>query len=263
MSKPLYEQHVDSGGYIYLKKNETSGDSTNIVFHAHNAVEFKFIVSGNYQIEVGDEKHICKGGTIVFVDSCRPHAYKSLDSAVHFVLVIGKEFIDIVCGKGNAFPLLMVGNNHFQTDILPILENTFLRWGEMTDREKRGFVYRLIGTIMQYYNLVKAQYTIKEPFITEILKYIEEHFNEDISLESLSKKFGYSKNYFSNLFNTHIKMGLREYVNRYRIRKALMLQKEKEKMPLWRIAEHCGYTSMNTFRRALNRYADETINENS
>ncbi len=264
MLKPLYEQHVDDSGYIYFRKNKAeSKNFSNIMLHMHNAVEFKFIVDGNYQIEVGEEKHVCKSGTIIFVDSCRPHAYKSIGSSTHFVLVVGKEIVDGICGKGNIFPLLMQPAKYFETDIVPMLEKTYSEWLNMEQRKKRGFVYRLVGTIMQYYDLVKSEYpSQQESFIAEILKYIEEHFNEELNLDYLSKKFGYSKNYFSNLFNAHIKMGLREYLNRCRIKKALtMMQTENGKMPLWRIAEHCGYISMNTFRRALKKYANETIDD--
>ena len=263
MLKPFYEQHVDDGGYIYFQRNVALDCDSHVVLHVHNAVEFKFIMEGNYQIDVGGEKRICQAGDIVFVDSRRPHSYRSVGKSTNFVLVIGKEIVNDICGKGKIFPLYMPVTERFNTDIGPILEETFAKWKEMDNRKRLGFVYRLIGTIVQYYDLVEDVHNKKEDFIAEILEYIEDHFNEDITLDTLSKEFGYSKNYFSNIFNRQIKMSLRECVNRCRVNKALaFMEGNQGEMPLWRIAELCGYTSMNTFRRAIKKYAnDESRNE--
>lgn len=53
----------------------------------------------------------------------------------------------------------------------------------------------------------------KMTLISDILAYIDAHCTEQITLESLSREFGYNKSYFSRLFNGYIGTSLSNYVN--------------------------------------------------
>ena len=208
---------------------------------------------------VGDEKHDCKEGDIVFVNSRRPHAYESIGESVNYVLVVGYDMIKSICPKGKALPLYMPANESFKY-VKRILEETYPVWGKMDSFAQRGFVYRILGTIMQYNGLVEVRYDKKEDLAVQILEYIDVHYNQDINLEDLAKKFGYTPNYFSNVFNKYLHMGLRECVNRCRIKKAIeMIKNNKTKSTLWNIAEACGYESLNTFHRAYKKYAKDGV----
>ena len=88
------------------------------------------------------------------------------------------------------------------------------------------------------------------------MKYISEHFKEDITLQSLSSAMGYEATYLSRMFNSFFKMNLREYINRYRISEVIKRQRS-ENTPLYKIAEECGYKSENTFYRAYSKYSSE------
>jgi two-component system response regulator YesN len=73
---------------------------------------------------------------------------------------------------------------------------------------------------------------------------VDEHFNEDLTLDDLAKHFGYSKYYFSNLFNKHFKTNLKNYVNQVRIAKAVKLLK---KYSINEVSGMCGYNSLQAF----------------
>ncbi len=260
--KALYEKHSDNSGHIYFMRSEAV-DGAKVILHVHNAIELKFIVEGSYFIDVGGEKHVCGSGDIVFVGSRRPHAYRSLGKSVNYVLVVGQEYLNAVCPKGKVFSLLMAGGKNFG-HLKSLLDETFPLWSRMDAYARKGFVFRLLGTLLQYYPLADDIKDKKENTVAAILEYIDEHYRENLTLETLSKKFGYTKNYFSNIFNKYIGMGIRECVNRCRINKALELIRESEgKISLWGIAEKCGYESLNTFNRAFKRYSPGSGADNS
>ena len=119
----------------------------------------------------------------------------------------------------------------------------------------RGFITLLLGVLRQYCG-TKARGNDKVTLlIVEIMKYINAHYSENITLEVLSSNFGYEKTYLSRLFNQALGMNLREYLNRCRIAAAVNMKRENPDMPIYKIAEACGYESPNTFYRAYNSYS--------
>jgi two-component system response regulator YesN len=80
----------------------------------------------------------------------------------------------------------------------------------------------------------------EEDFTTKIVEFIHEHYQENLTLTSLSQKFGYSPNYFSGLFNRYLGTGVSQYLNSVRIQKSIALLQEKS---VEEIAHACGYNS--------------------
>ena len=260
--KALYEKHHDNSGHIYFMRNEVN-DGAEVILHVHNAIELKFIVEGNYLIDVGGVKQVCESGDIVFVGSRRPHTYRSVGNSVNYVLVIEQDYLRAVCPKDKVFPLYMARSENFDR-LKNLLDETFPFWDDMCPDARRGFVFRLLGTLLQYYPTADDRHDEKENTVAAILEYIDDHYMENLTLDTLSKQFGYTRNYFSNIFNKYIGMGIRECVNRCRINKALKIIKESDgKMSLWSVAERCGYESLNTFNRAFKRYSPGVGEDNS
>ena len=83
--------------------------------------------------------------------------------------------------------------------------------------------------------------------LDNILKYIEDNFNLDISLEIISGKFYMSKEYFSRFFKRHMGTSFVQYLAEYRIEKAkeLIIQG----YALNHIAEKVGYKNYKNFSK--------------
>lgn len=54
-----------------------------------------------------------------------------------------------------------------------------------------------------------------------ILKYINEHYKEELRVYEVAKYFGYSREYFSRLLKKEIGMSFKEYLTQYRLNKSL------------------------------------------
>ncbi len=252
----VYDKIRDFREHIYFTKNVSGKNGSKVVLHNHHAIELKFFVGGKCTVHVGNERFDCKEGDMIFVNSRRPHCYESTDASENYVLVVSQDMFKSICPKGKAFPIYMPNGDNFKY-VRRILEETYPVWRTMSLNAQRGFVYRILGTIMQYNKLIDIQYDKKEELAVQILEYVELHYNEDIKLEDLAKKFGYTPNYFSNMFNKYFHMGLRECINRSRIKKAVEMISSNPKLPLANIAEACGYDSLNTFHRAYKKFAKE------
>ena len=60
-------------------------------------------------------------------------------------------------------------------------------------------------------------------FIQKILSFIDNNYKSDMSLDTISKAFGFSTYHFSKLFNRHVGMHLNAYINMVRTQNVLNL----------------------------------------
>ncbi|MFB9327794.1 helix-turn-helix domain-containing protein [Paenibacillus aurantiacus] len=88
--------------------------------------------------------------------------------------------------------------------------------------------------------------------IKDILRYIHHHFNEEISVQSLSEKFHLSPTYLSQLFKKEVGENFVEYLSRLRIRYACKLLAETN-MTVSQIGEKCGFNDYFYFTRIFKR----------
>ncbi len=86
--------------------------------------------------------------------------------------------------------------------------------------------------------------------ISEALKYIDEHFNESMTLEALAKKFYLSPFYFHKLFSVIVGKSLAAYIRDRRVLYACQQLCGTEKSIL-DIALDCGFDSPQSFSRTF------------
>ncbi|MNP51192.1 HTH-type transcriptional regulator YesS [compost metagenome] len=85
-----------------------------------------------------------------------------------------------------------------------------------------------------------------------IASYIHSHYQQDLSLDELSKRFYVSAHHLSRQFNKVTGFTFTEYVQMTRIRNAQqLLLNSSEKIT--DIAAQCGFTSFSQFNRIFNK----------
>lgn len=85
--------------------------------------------------------------------------------------------------------------------------------------------------------------------IEEILRYIAENLQEDLSVEALSKRFFLSRYYLMHRFKAVTGYTLHQYIRQKRILRAGELLRSGT--PVMKAAEQVGYTEYSTFLRAF------------
>lgn len=90
----------------------------------------------------------------------------------------------------------------------------------------------------------------EDRIITQAKKYIEENYNDCITLEDIAAHVYLNKNYFSKFFKDKIGLTYRDYLRNYRIEKAIQLISETD-MKIYEIAQSVGYSDSAHFIRAF------------
>lgn len=122
----------------------------------------------------------------------------------------------------------------------------------------REIIYKKRNVISQKTDLENAvdislNPLIKDSTVLEMIDYIKNNYEEKISISDLSKELAYSESMLNRKFKKEVHITFNEYLNRYRINKAIDLLKNSD-YNITEIAYMCGYSSAKYFARVFKKY---------
>mgnify|MGYP000019472200 CR=1 FL=1 len=85
-----------------------------------------------------------------------------------------------------------------------------------------------------------------------VLKYVEEHYPEHMTIDDMAALTYYSKSHFMKFFKAHMGTGFIDYLNDYRLTMAERLLRSSDSSIL-EIAEQSGFDSLSYFNRIFKR----------
>ena len=95
--------------------------------------------------------------------------------------------------------------------------------------------------------------------ISSILNYVNDHFQENITIKEIATKLGYAKEYCSQIFNKYMGESFRKYLNRKRICYFQQLYaSQKDSLSVAEISKKCGFDCQATFYRAYKEIYGKT-----
>lgn len=109
-------------------------------------------------------------------------------------------------------------------------------------------------------SLLKNKKDYRDPFVDQVLEYLEENYQKKITFADLKQKFHYSERYISQRFQKAVGTTVIEYLNRYRIQKALDLIKNGE-LPISEIGWKCGIGEYKYFNYVFKKYIGCSVKE--
>lgn len=112
-----------------------------------------------------------------------------------------------------------------------------------------NLVSRKIISLLSDYNTVKYP-----PTVFLCCQYIEEHYQDKISVTDLAEQLFLSPNYLSSLFKKHTGSSISEYITLCRIRKAKELMAESNALKSYEVADLVGYSDYEHFRKVFKKY---------
>lgn len=114
----------------------------------------------------------------------------------------------------------------------------------------KSYLAILLADIFSVLELEKRQSFPDKNICESILVYLDQHYQEDISLESTAKAIGISKFYLSQIFSNKLHTSFPAYVTARRLDYAEKLLTTTSK-PITEIAFEAGFTSQRTFFRSF------------
>ena len=252
MKNIVYESHHDKTKDLILFCSEDA----NVVPHFHRSFEIIYIIDGVMEAEVNNREFVAKQGDIVFVNKYYVHSYRAKGNYKKYVLIIPPHICDDFDSvfKDKTLPPYL-GDKKFNASLLPILESMKEKFESITPLVKKGYINVIVGELITHYKVESIKKNSNIELLVKILDYIDRNYAGDLNLETMAEEFGYSKYYFSRLFNTFIGENINNYINVIRLQQFAKLAKDKdfENESMADIVYKCGFNSLPTFYRCFKR----------
>lgn len=248
------EAQRDRADYFHAEKYLSDG----YYAHFHRNAELYCVYEGAVTVTIGKNEYALRAGEGVFIDSLQVHSYLCDEQAEIGFVLFGETFMQPFHKTyPNMAPPVLLNDHEANRPILDYLTSIGDRKSQFDTLEAYAHTSMLLHHIVSAYGVVPAQEDRKSSdfIITNIIQYIYDHADEDITLTSLAEQFGYNRMSVSHLISKYIRIDLRNFVNDIRVQKVIALQAlpENKNVSTLELASRCGFKSVSSFYRAYKR----------
>ena len=223
----------------------------------HQLPEILLIMDGSFELTVDGVTEVAKKGDICVITPFRTHSWHTPSECTVWQLVVSMDFAeDFLSGEN----LYISGTKAVFTPT-----NTLFNYVMEVFPKPHPMQFNLDADPNRYWNIKSIVYAVFTEYmrtvskrtaplsnitITKLLVYLNEHFNEDIDLDTVAEKLGYNKSYLSRCIHTIPGVNFRGLINALRIDRAKNLLITTDSTVL-SIAVECGFTNERTFQRVF------------
>lgn len=240
--------------------------------HRHTFFELVYILEGSATHWVGQDAAPLRSGDYFIIDPGSEHSYRDVEGLELINCLFLPAYIDRALGECPSLSSL--------------LSNRVLRFGVPVDiraadrifHDSDGTVGRLIRQMEWEYNahhtgcmeMLRCYLTqvlvcairaseeaertrIRHDATTAVVTYLQQHYAQPLSLEQLSRNFGYTPQYLSSLFHKDTGMTIRVFLQRLRVEEACRLMGNRA-FSLSQIAQAVGYSDLKHFSKVFRRH---------
>lgn len=244
------------------------------VAHWHDDIEMLYVCEGQIGVGLNSDYRILQKGEISICGSNDIHYYNSADLNSNTMVIIFR-------------PKILNAFEYWPSNLLPrtiFIDREYWSISKAADetRENIETIFgQLIEEMAQKRDLYPSFTSLKiaEIFLTlfrcfpdytaycrdnntvlravtditpmqKALKYLEENYQQKVTLESISKEVNLSRFYFSRLFQKTTGMNFNNYLTRIRVQKAEALIRNSREA-IVDIAYDTGFSSVRTFNRSF------------
>lgn len=224
--------------------------------HLHSHIEVGFIIDGETEVTIDGKTYTVGVGEGFIIFPNRIHSYEDNGNIKCYLLICSPDdtapFTDIFKGYLPESPV-------FTPPEPEILESVFASAAKRgMELEKNPDIPFNAERVRAYASAVLSEmlpaialnpsHSGDPDAIQRILLYCDTHYSDDLSLDILAKKLGYSKYYISHIFSANVKMGFSRYLRSLRVNAAKRLIRHTDKS-MTDIAIDSGFSSIRTFNR--------------
>lgn len=256
--KNLQETDEICYGEYSVRKIYNESHYRNFVFtpHWHEYCEMILVISGYLDTTAGNKAFKAVPGDLVFFAKNELHSGTSgIDGCTYYAIQFKwSDLLTTSNAEKNLYKALEEGIYRIKTPIHDTkaagLFNELIKICDTNNIfrpfAERGALCNLLTYLFDSYLEENLSISKTDEKFNEILQYINFHFCEAITTESIAKKFSYNKSYFCRLFKQHMQLSPTDYINLCRIEHAQVLIRQNE-LSLNEIAAICGFNSCTYF----------------
>ena len=201
----------------------------------HEQMEFLYVLEGSLVCECDFHEYRCRAGDVVVINPCEPHAvyYDSCPARYHCIMIdtrlcsspddaAMRRFIDPITERRVRFRHVLYGKQ-VAAGILDELVRETGRSELGYELAVKGHLLRLIAHLYRHEATDSAPRSGAKQAIAPALRYIADHYDQEVSLSALAAACCMNESYFCRRFRACTGRTAVRYVNEYRLTKAKAL----------------------------------------
>ena len=249
---PLYEHPADNPFYLFLQKENFFFD----IPHYHKSLEFIYIIKGKTTVHLGENTYELTKGDAFICSNEQVHYYENDDkNKLGFIVLLSDSYLHDfnVFNKNSKFPTLLQ-DKKANAEIYALLQ----QWLHYKDRNflvDCAFSNLFLDRLVRLYGLVGAsEFETMNTTAVAFITYIQENYHQNLSLDAMAYRFGYSKEYFSKKFKQVVGKNFLSFLNDVRLQKAVeLLNSPENNLTFSEVCAKCGFNNSATLYRHLKK----------
>lgn len=240
--------------------------------HIHDEVEFLRVEGGKFLCHSGGSEYTANPGDIIYIASRVPHATETLQYGTNTTLIQfavenytnnsgvpwSKSLYRFITNSEEAVHVFKCDSDENR-----MLSSFIDRICEEISNKNTGYehfvtagIHSIIGLLYRRRILQNTESFFNNKYIDKImpaLKFIDSHYNEQITLEALSTTANMNPSYFCRVFKKATNSTFTEYLNFVRVLKSERLLTSNASS-VSDIALDVGFSSVSYFNRIFKRF---------
>ena len=239
--------------------------------HWHKETELIRVRSGRMRIYLDDDELLAEAGDLLCVGGGVIHGAEPENCVYECIVFDPRALLPAIESCRHALSPLMRNNVFWKNGSI---EEVF-GFPAAVDRlfklaaDFEGHTIGMLGAVFHFLHAalsamreaelrtVSERSWQKAEQLKPALEYIERHYDQRVSLDTLARLTGFSPKYFCRYFRTIVHRSPIDYLNYYRIERAARLLAGDE-MNVAEVAVHCGYADSSAFIKQFRKYKGTT-----
>ena len=231
--------------------------------HSHAFYHMLYVCSGRLSLTAGEQTLEMEAGQCVLIPKEMKHSYINTGSATAESLEIKFSLPSpSLDSKFERYGALW-SDSPLTGKLFEQIVREYSDLGSLADDAAAAYLLALLHALTENRRYRKPRGfrvidgTEYSPLSQQIIQYLETHFAQDISLDTLAAALGYNKSYLCIAFKKDTQITINDCLNMIRIRRAAELIAYSDN-DLSQIAVMCGFSSTSHFNRVFLKHVGIT-----
>ena len=284
--------------FTNLKENTTHGDFIlpfsiykgtlspsfpSIAAHWHEEIEVIIVLDGSRDYRINLDSFVINKGDILIIDSQSLHSLTYIPSKnmtwASFVFNINMlkssntdgallKYIAPLLNHEHQLPIILKDNIDCYSKIFDVIEDIIYCYYEKDiayELELKSLLFKFFSLLYKN-DLIKKHQSKNNLTINTtdkiklVLNYINDHYSEDISINTLAELCEYSEYHFMRFFKKHIGLTCVQYINNLRLEKSSILLTSTNNA-IMDVSLEVGFDNLSYFNKLFKRKYNLTPKE--
>jgi AraC-like DNA-binding protein/quercetin dioxygenase-like cupin family protein len=223
--------------------------------HWHRSIELFAVFKGSLKFYIDDQEHLLNAGDFMLVNSNEIHSITAKEINETVVVQIPVSVFENYY-TDDKFIFFSHSSQLHDEVIMDLIANMYQSYSKKKlgyEFDVQGNFYHLLYILVSKYReenveeeVVKVNSKLRK--LSAITSFLKDNYKEEISLESISNRFGYSPTYLSRMFQKYAKINFKTYLDNIRLEHAYRDLMNTD-MKITDIAYDNGFASTKAFSK--------------